>query len=54
MTRIERIYADFIVNYLFCFARENPLKSDLIRVPLSLMFDYYCLFPACPAEELKL
>ena len=37
MTRIERINADF--KPVFCFKiRENPLKSDVIRVLLPLIF----------------
>jgi hypothetical protein len=38
MTRIERIYADFLIQ-IFCFGfiREDPLKSDVIRVPLPLI-----------------
>jgi hypothetical protein len=38
MTRIERIYADYKPFFSFGFIRVNPFKSDLIRVPLSLIF----------------
>jgi hypothetical protein len=46
MTRIERIYADFKPFSEFGFIRVNPFKSDLIRVPLPLIFT--CLVPALP------
>jgi hypothetical protein len=47
MTRIERIYADFKPLFSFGFIRVNLFKSDLIRVPLPLIFA--CLVPALPA-----
>jgi len=37
MTRIERIYADIKI-FACLFIRVYPLKSDLIRVPLPLIF----------------
>jgi hypothetical protein len=44
MTRIERIIADLKPFFSFGFIRVNPLKSDLIRVPLPLILT--CLVPA--------
>ena len=41
MTRIERIYADFKPLFSFVFIRGNPLKSDLIRVLLPLIFKLF-------------
>jgi hypothetical protein len=35
MTQIERIYADFNLPVIIC---ANPPESDLIRVPLPLIF----------------
>jgi hypothetical protein len=53
-TEIERGLRGFsgftqILNPFFCFGliRVDPLKSDLIRVPLPLI--YSCLVPASPA-----
>jgi len=38
MTRIERVYADFKPIVIVLKIRENPLKSDVIRVLLPLIF----------------
>jgi hypothetical protein len=48
MTRIKRIYADFSPSSQFGFIRVNPLKSDLIRVPLHFIFT--CLVLALLAQ----
>jgi hypothetical protein len=39
MTRIERIYAD-LKSFFLGLIRVNQLKSDLIRVPLLLIFSF--------------
>jgi len=46
MTRIGRIFTDIFKIFYSRFIRVNPLKSDLIRVLLLLVF--LVLVPALP------